>query len=224
MIEMHDIVKVFKNGSIEVRALDSVSLNVEKGEFVAITGTSGSGKSTLMNIIGCIDTPTAGSYYLDGEDVLGHSEDELAAIRNRKIGFVFQKFNLLPKLDALTNVELPLIYRGESKSSSLERAEYLLELVGLKERIHHRPSQLSGGQQQRVAVARALVCEPQIILADEPTGNLDHRSTLDIIGLFKKLNSEGTTLVLITHDREIADEAPRVVFISDGRIQGEVSR
>ena len=223
MIEMHNIVKVFKNGNIEVRALDAVSLNIKKGEFVAITGTSGSGKSTLMNIIGCIDTPTEGSYYLDGEDALGHSEDELAAIRNRKIGFVFQKFNLLPKLDALTNVELPLIYRGENRSSSRERAEYLLEKVGLGERMHHRPSQLSGGQQQRVAVARALIGEPQILLADEPTGNLDFRSSVEIMGLFKELNVGGTTLVLITHDREIAEEAQRMVFIRDGRIGEEVA-
>lgn len=223
MIEMHNIVKVFKNGNIEVRALDAVSLNIKKGEFVAITGTSGSGKSTLMNIIGCIDTPTEGSYYLDGEDALGHSEDELAAIRNRKIGFVFQKFNLLPKLDALTNVELPLIYRGESRSSSREQAEYLLEKVGLGERMHHRPSQLSGGQQQRVAVARALIGEPQILLADEPTGNLDFRSSVEIMGLFKELNVGGTTLVLITHDREIAEEAQRMVFIRDGRIGEEVA-
>ena len=222
MIVMQDIVRVFKNGAIGVRALDGVSLTIDGGEFIAIAGTSGSGKSTLMNIIGCIDLPTEGSYYLDGEDVRHHYEDALARIRNHKIGFVFQKFNLLPKFDALTNVELPLIYRGENRNESGERAARLLEKVGLAERLHHKPNELSGGQQQRVAIARALVGQPQIILADEPTGNLDQQSSKEIMGLFKQLNFDGKTLVLITHDQEIAEQAHRIIYLSDGRVEREV--
>jgi len=222
MIVMKGIVKVFNSGAVKVTALDGVSITVDRGEFVAIAGTSGSGKSTLLNIIGCLDYPTGGSYFLDGEDVLSLSEDGLAAVRNRKIGFVFQKFNLLPRLDALTNVEIPLIYRGESRKASRKKAEELLEMVGLKDRMRHRPNELSGGQQQRVAIARALVGDPELILADEPTGNLDHRSGTEIMKLFKQLNSAGKTLVLVTHDREIAARADRVVYLRDGRIQKEV--
>ncbi|SFQ99432.1 ABC transporter ATP-binding protein [Desulfoscipio geothermicus] len=218
MIVMRDIVKIYKNGLLELKALDQVSLTVSKGEFVAITGTSGSGKSTLMHIMGCLDRPNAGEYFLDGEDVLACPEQKLAAVRNCKIGFVFQKFNLLPKLDAQTNVEIPLIYRGEDRSVSRERAARLLEMVGLGDRLRHRPNELSGGQQQRVAIARALIGDPPLILADEPTGNLDSRSGAEIMELFKQLNNQGRTLVLITHDQDIARQANRIIYLQDGRV------
>ncbi|RKO65578.1 ABC transporter ATP-binding protein [Desulfofundulus salinus] len=218
MLVMKDIVKIYKNGLLELKALDQVSLTVAKGEFVAITGPSGSGKSTLMHIMGCLDRPNAGEYFLDGEDVLGYPEQKLAAVRNRKIGFVFQNFNLLPKLDALTNVEIPLIYRGEERKISRQRAARLLEMVGLGDKMRHRPSELSGGQQQRVAIARALVGDPPLILADEPTGNLDSRSGAEIMELFKQLNSQGRTLVLITHDPNVARQANRIIYLQDGRV------
>lgn len=218
MIKMREIVKVYSNGTVKLRALDKVSLTVAKGEFVAITGTSGSGKSTLMHIMGCLDLPTEGEYFLDGEDVSRFSENEAARVRNRKIGFVFQKFNLLPKLDALTNVEIPLIYRGVDRNISRERAAELLEMVGLGNRLSHRPGELSGGQQQRVAIARALVTDPPLILADEPTGNLDTGSSTEIMNLFKELHNIGFTLVLITHDPDIAREAQRIIYLQDGKI------
>ncbi len=218
MLVMKDIIKIYKNGLLELKALDRVSLTVSEGEFVAITGTSGSGKSTLMHIVGCLDRPNSGEYFLDGEDIFGHPDERLAALRNLKIGFVFQKFNLLPKLDALTNVEIPLIYRGEERNISRQRAAQLMERVGLGDRLHHRPNELSGGQQQRVAIARALVGDPPLILADEPTGNLDSRSGAEIMELFKQLNNQGSTLMLITHDPDVARQADRVIYLQDGRV------
>ena len=220
MIEMHDIVKKYKNGSVEVKAINGISLTVTRGDFVAVTGPSGSGKSTLMQIIGCIDTSTSGQYFLDGKNVFNCSEDDLAEIRNRKIGFIFQKFNLLPKFDAVTNVEIPLIYRGENRKVSREKAVNLLELVGLGDRIHHRPNELSGGQQQRVAIARALAGDPPMILADEPTGNLDSKAGKEVMELFLELNRMGKTLVLITHDPGVAKRANRIVRLIDGKIVG----
>ena len=221
MIVMRNMVKVYKNGKLEIRALDGVSLTVVKGEFIAVAGPSGSGKSTLMQIIGCIDPPTEGEYILDGQDVLKHSEDDLAEIRNQKIGFVFQKFNLLPKFDALTNVEIPLIYRGEDRKVSREKAIKVLKAVGLGDRVHHRPNELSGGQQQRVAIARALAGNPPLILADEPTGNLDSRAGREIMDIFNELNQSGQTLVIITHDPGVAQIAGRIIYLQDGRIVEE---
>ena len=218
MIKMKDIVKIYSNGTVELKALDKVSLEVAKGEFAAITGTSGSGKSTLMHIMGCLDPPTEGEYFLDGEDVSRFSENEATRVRNRKIGFVFQKFNLLPKLDALTNVEIPLLYRGIDRNISRQRATEILGMVGLGDRLWHRPGELSGGQQQRVAIARALVTDPPLILADEPTGNLDTRSSTEIMKLFKELHNNGFTLVLITHDPDVAREAQRIIYLQDGKI------
>lgn len=218
MIEMHDIIKVYKNGSFEVKAVDKVSLSVDKGEFVAITGPSGSGKSTLMQIIGCIDLPTSGYYLLDNKNVFKYTDDKLAEIRNQKIGFVFQKFNLLTKFNALTNVEIPLIYRGEDKSISRAKAIQMLKLVGLGERINHKPNELSGGQQQRVAIARALAGAPPLILADEPTGNLDSKSGKEIMELFIELHKMGHTLVIITHDPGVAKMTDRIIQLKDGKV------
>lgn len=218
MIELRDITKVYQLGEEEVRALDGVSLTIEDREFVAIIGASGSGKSTLMNMIGCLDTPDDGSYRIDGQEVSELTEKEQSIMRNRKIGFIFQQFNLLPKLTAYENVELPLIYQGVGAAERKERVTEALKKVGLEHRIHHRPNQLSGGQQQRVAVARALVTRPSLILADEPTGNLDSHSTTEIMALLKELHESGNTLVLITHDNEIANQAPRRVRLMDGRI------
>ncbi len=218
MIELENIKKIYSLGEEEVRALDGVSLNVMEHEFVAIVGASGSGKSTLMNIIGCLDTPDEGKYYIDGQDVTSLSERELATMRNRKIGFIFQQFNLLPKLTAYENVELPLIYQGVTAKERRERVETALERVGLIKRVHHRPNQLSGGQQQRVAVARALATRPSLILADEPTGNLDSRSSRDIMNLIHELHEQGNTIILITHDEGIARQAERQVRIMDGKI------
>ncbi len=218
MIELQNIRKIYSLGEEEVRALDGVSLSVQDHEFVAIVGASGSGKSTLMNIIGCLDTPDEGSYYIDGQDVTSLSERELATMRNRKIGFIFQQFNLLPKLTAYENVELPLIYQGLPARERRERTEQALERVGLGSRLHHRPNQLSGGQQQRVAVARALATHPSLILADEPTGNLDSKSSRDIMGLIHELHEQGNTIILITHDESIAATAERQVRLMDGRI------
>lgn len=219
VIVMRNIVKVYKNGALEVNALENVSLTVENGEFIAVSGPSGSGKSTLMQIIGCIDYPTEGEYELDGEDVLKHTENRLADIRNKKIGFVFQKFNLLPKFDALTNVEIPLIYRGEDRKVSRERAIKVLKMVGLGDRIHHRPNELSGGQQQRVAIARALAGNPPLILADEPTGNLDSKVGKEIMDTFIELNQSGKTIVIITHDPGVAQRAKKIIYLQDGRIK-----
>ncbi|MBA1335096.1 MAG: ABC-type antimicrobial peptide transport system, ATPase component [Firmicutes bacterium] len=218
MIELVNIEKVYGTGPVKVKALESITMTVSKGEFVGILGPSGSGKSTLMNILGCLDPPTAGEYYLEGRKVSGMNDDELADIRSKKIGFIFQKFNLLPKFTAVQNVEIPLLYRGEKRDTAREKAKELLRMVGLFDRMHHRPNELSGGQQQRVAIARALVGNPQIILADEPTGNLDTKSGSEVLELFLKLNSMGNTILLITHDTAVAKLAGRVIHIQDGKI------
>lgn len=221
MIELVNISKIYRTGAVAVKALDGVSLTVQPGEMVAIMGPSGSGKTTLMNIIGCLDVPTEGRYLLEGKEVSRLKEDELAEIRNKKIGFVFQNFNLLPRLTALENVELPLIYRGMGAAERRERAEKALTMVGLADRMHHRPSELSGGQQQRVAIARALAGDPPIILADEPTGNLDSRAGAEVMTILKELNRNGKTVILITHDSQIANQAGRIIRIRDGRIAPE---
>lgn len=218
MITLSDITKVYKNGPLEVEALSSISLQINEGEFVAIMGTSGSGKSTLMNIIGCLDIPTSGTYVLDGQEVQTLNEDELSKVRNRKIGFVFQSFNLLGRQTVLQNVTLPMMYAGMPRDKRLERALYLLEKVGLKERVKHRPTELSGGQKQRVAIARALTMGAPILLADEPTGNLDSKSSHDIMALFKEIHQEGTTIVLVTHEPDIAEHADRILLFGDGKL------
>lgn len=224
LIELKDIYKIYHMGDEEVRANDGISLTISEGEFVAIVGKSGSGKSTLMNIIGALDVPTSGTYYLGGEDVSNMSDDQLAEIRNRMIGFIFQQYNLLPKLNLLENVELPLLYAGVSREERQERALRSLERVGLKEKWKNMPNQLSGGQQQRVSIARALAGDPSLILADEPTGALDSRTSREVLDFLKNLNEEGNTIVMITHDNSIAVEAKRVVRIHDGKINfdGEV--
>jgi len=218
VIEMVDVDKVYASGSLEVAALRSVSIRIDPGEFVAIMGPSGSGKSTLMHILGCLDVPTGGVFRLAGRDVAGFNENQLSDVRNRMIGFVFQQFNLLAYMSAWRNVELPLIYAGVDPSERRERAIAALATVGLVDRSDHRPGELSGGQQQRVAVARALVTEPALILADEPTGNLDSTSTADVLGLLSDLNVEGRTIVLITHEADVAERAGRTVMIRDGQV------
>ncbi len=219
MIEVSGLSKSYKTGNIEVIALREINFKIESGEYISIMGPSGSGKSTLMNILGCIDTPTSGSYRLDGQEVSTLDDEGLATIRNQKVGFVFQTFNLLPRLTALANVELPLVYSGTGRNERRERALKALERVGLSDRVNHKPNELSGGQSQRVAIARALVNNPSIILADEPTGNLDRATGSDIISLFQKLNSEfGVTLVIVTHDQEVGKSAGRLVQLVDGRI------
>jgi putative ABC transport system ATP-binding protein len=218
VIDLADVEKVYRSGSLEVHALVDVSMVIREGEFVAIAGPSGSGKSTLMHIIGCLDVPSTGTYRLAGQDVSAMNEEQLADVRNRRIGFVFQQFNLLPSLSALRNVELPLAYSGIARAERRERAIAALEKVGLADRVEHRPGELSGGQQQRVAVARALVTEPALILADEPTGNLDSTSTAEVLGLFQDVHASGRTIVLITHEHDIAAAAGRIVNIFDGRI------
>jgi putative ABC transport system ATP-binding protein len=218
LIELHDIRRVYSTGDVEVRALDGVSLLVNEGEFVAIMGPSGSGKSTLMNILGCLDRPTSGKYLLADEDVSCLDKSELAEVRNRKLGFVFQNFNLLARTSALENVELPLIYRGVHGHERHQRAKRALERVGLGSRLDHHPSQLSGGQQQRVAIARALVTEPRVILADEPTGNLDSRTSIEVMALFQELGTQGITVALVTHEPDIAAYASRVIVVRDGHI------
>ncbi len=222
VISVRDLMRVYHMGDHEVRALRGVSLDVEPGEFVCVTGPSGSGKSTFMHIIGCLDKPSSGQYILDGKDVSKLSKDELAGVRNTKIGFVFQGFNLLTRTTALDNVELPLLYNGVQKMKAAERhkrAMAALEIVGLGQRFHHMPNQLSGGQQQRVAIARALINEPSIILADEPTGNLDTRTSIEVMGIFQRLNVErGITVMLITHEMDIAEYGTRLIRFRDGRV------
>ena len=213
-----DVSKTYDLGVVKVRALRDVSLRIERGDFVAIMGTSGSGKSTLMNILGCLDLPTGGRYLIDGVDVRDMDEDDLSDLRNRKIGFVFQSFNLVPRTTALANVELPLAYAGVDRHTRRRRAQQALTAVGMAKRVQHQPAELSGGQQQRVAVARALVTNPTMILADEPTGNLDSRSTEEVLRIFAGLNEEGRTVVLITHEPDVAEQAKRVVHLSDGRV------
>lgn len=217
-IQVHDISKTYHLGQIRVHALRHVSLRIDHGDFVAIMGSSGSGKSTLMNIIGCLDIPTGGRYMIDGIDASSMDEDELSDLRNRKIGFVFQSFNLVPRTSALANVELPLAYAGLNRAERRRRAELALDSVGMANRANHLPSELSGGQQQRVAVARAIVTNPSLILADEPTGNLDSRSTGDVLGIFDELNRQGRTVILITHESDVAEHARRTIRLSDGEI------
>jgi putative ABC transport system ATP-binding protein len=221
LIDIRDITKVYDMGEERVRALDGVSLGVERGEYVAIMGPSGSGKSTLMNLIGCLDTPTSGSYVLNGREVARMTDDELAQIRNQEIGFVFQTFNLLPRTNALQQVELPLVYTGVPRKARHERAVKALQAVGLADRMGHQPNEMSGGQRQRVAVARALINDPSILLADEPTGNLDSQTGAEIMALFDELNSRGNTIILVTHEEDIAAHARRVVRLRDGKIREE---
>ena len=221
LVDVQDICKVYNPGENEVRALDHVSVQIQEKEFVAIIGQSGSGKSTLMNMLGCLDVPTSGTYMLHGKDVSHMSDDELSDIRNREIGFIFQGFNLIANLTALENVELPLIYRGVSKKERMELAKEALKKVGLENRMDHKPAEMSGGQQQRVAIARAIAQAPPIILADEPTGNLDSGSSKEIMGILKELHEDGRTVIIITHDNEIAAQARRVIKIMDGRIESD---
>ena len=221
LIDIRDITKVYVMGEERVQALAGVSLGIERGEYTAIMGPSGSGKSTLMNLIGCLDTPTAGSYILNGKEVARMTDDELAAIRNQEIGFVFQTFNLLPRTSALQQVELPLVYGGLSRRERRERAVQALAAVGLQDRMNHQPNEMSGGQRQRVAIARALINNPSILLADEPTGNLDSQTGFEIMALFDELNSRGNTIVLVTHEEDIAAHARRIVRLRDGKIRDD---
>ena len=219
LIEINEMCKIYNPGENEVRALDNISVKIRKNEFVAIIGQSGSGKSTLMNMLGCLDIPTSGSYYLNGQDVSALSDDELSDIRNLEIGFIFQGFNLIQNLTAYENVELPLIYRGVGKKERHELSLKALDKVNLSNRVHHKPSEMSGGQQQRVAIARAIAQAPPVILADEPTGNQDSNSSKEIMNILKGLHAEGSTVILITHDNSIAEQADRIINIIDGRIE-----
>lgn len=221
IIEIKQITKLYEMGEEKLYALSGVDLVIKKSEYVAIMGPSGSGKSTLMNIIGCLDTPTSGEYFLNGKDVHEMDDDELAEIRNKEIGFVFQTFNLLPRSNALHNVELPLVYSGLSRSERMNRAEIALTNVGLKDRMTHKPNELSGGQRQRVSIARALINNPSIILADEPTGNLDTKTGEEIMDLFKDLSEKGNTIIIVTHEEDIARHANRIVKIRDGMIESD---
>ena len=219
LIHIENMKKIYNPGENEVRALDGIDLDIEKGDLVAIVGHSGSGKSTLMNMLGCLDTPTSGKYVLDGQDVANMTDNQLADVRNKEIGFFFQGFNLISNLDAVGNVELPLVYRGVSKNERKQLAMEALKSVGLEDRMKHKPNEMSGGQQQRVAIARAVAAKPPIILADEPTGNLDTKSTQEIMEILKELHRSGRTVIIITHDEEIASQAHRVIRILDGRIE-----
>jgi putative ABC transport system ATP-binding protein len=224
VIEIRGIIRDFKLGQETVHVLKGIDLDIKKGEYVAIMGSSGSGKSTLMNILGCLDTPTAGSYILNGKDVSQMSDDELADIRNTEIGFVFQTFNLLPRTTALDNVALPMIYAGASKSERLQRASEVLTDVGLADRMDHKPNQLSGGQRQRVAVGRALVNKPSIILADEPTGNLDSKTSLEIMDLFDAIHANGNTVIMVTHEEDIAEHAKLIIRLRDGVVSSDITK
>jgi putative ABC transport system ATP-binding protein len=224
LISTEDLWKVYQLGEQEVRALQGVTFTIFQNEFLAIMGPSGSGKSTLMNLIGCLDTPTKGKYYLKNRLVSAMNENELAYIRNQEIGFVFQVFNLLPRATAFHNVELPLIYKGAKKKERREKAWRALEMVEMEDRMQHRPPELSGGERQRVAIARALVNEPSILLADEPTGNLDSKTGQEILRLFRKIHSEGNTIIIVTHDKDIAKQAQRIIFLRDGKIEREEKR
>lgn len=224
VIEIRNIIRDFKLGQETVHVLKGIDLDIKPGEYIAIMGPSGSGKSTLMNLLGCLDTPTSGSYVLNGKDVSQMSDDDLADIRNTEIGFVFQTFNLLPRTTALENVALPMIYAGASKKERLERATKVLEDVGLADRMDHKPNQLSGGQRQRVAVGRALVNKPSIILADEPTGNLDSKTSLEIMQLFDEIHANGNTVILVTHEEEVARHAHRVIRLRDGMVESDTTK
>jgi putative ABC transport system ATP-binding protein len=224
VVSLRGVSKIYGTGDVAVAALRSVDLTVEPGEYVAIMGASGSGKSTMMNIIGCLDEPTSGTYELQGHDVSGLDEDTLSMVRSRLIGFVFQSFHLIPRMSAAANVELPLLYGGVGRDERLQRVREVLDLVGLSDRATHRPNELSGGQQQRVAVARALTMNPSLLLADEPTGNLDSTASADVMGMFDALHGEGRTIVLITHEDSVAEHAHRVVRMSDGQIVSDVVR
>lgn len=219
IIAVQNLKKTYYMGAEVINALKSITLDIEKNEYVALMGPSGSGKSTLMNLLGCLDTPTAGQYILNNNDVSRLTDDELAEIRNKEIGFVFQTFNLLPRLSSLENVALPLVYAGMRKSKRLEKAQHALEQVGLGDRVHHKPNELSGGQRQRVAIARALVNEPSIILADEPTGNLDTKTSIEIMAIFEKIHQQGNTIILVTHEPDIAEHAHRIVRLRDGLVE-----
>jgi putative ABC transport system ATP-binding protein len=224
LIDLHDVSRVYSTGDVEVRALDGVSLQIASGEFVAVMGPSGSGKSTLMNILGCLDRPTGGRYVLAGREVSGLRKTELAEVRSHTLGFVFQNFNLLPRTSAVENVELPLMYQGVRAKERHARASEALDRVGLGSRRGHHPNQLSGGQQQRVAIARALVTRPRVILADEPTGNLDSRTSLEVMALFQELGGQGITIILVTHEPEVSEFASRVVVVKDGRVRSDDRR